>query len=318
MRPLENQKTIVVIGATGRLGSILRYEACKNGVADRFIWQARYIKQHADSERWIYWDPNVGANPAERLADSIGQENNGQPVTLLNLAGATPTSNILTPDVMERANLWLAKQVLKSAELLNAYRVLFASTAAVYGRTSKEQTPFSESAQPAPLNTYAQSKLLMEQWINSANTQIQTCILRIGNVAGSDALLGKIINNMGNDPLRLTIDQFETGKGPVRSYIGPESLFRIIFELVDCTPTLPDIINIAAQPPVSMDALLDAWVCARPADFSYGFQKAAEQAIETVALNTDVLQKIIGEMGTKITAQTIISETIRHYFERDE
>ncbi len=307
---------IVVIGATGRLGRIMRHQAARNGVSDRFIWQCRHNNQ-AGSGCWINWDPDAGAKPAARLASAIEHAAVGVPVCVLNLAGATPTGANLSTESMEISNVWLTKQIMAAATLTKAARIMFASSAAIYGRPETDQPPFEETAKISPLNAYGKSKGRMENWVRENTPHgINASLLRIGNVAGSDALLGQLINNTDAKPLKFMVDCFASGNGPRRSYIGPESLFHVLLALADCTTPLAQAINIASQPAVTMDALLDAWIEKRPKDLDYRFQPAPKQAIETVVLNTGVLQNTIGKRNKDCSAAEIVAQTIRHYFER--
>lgn len=307
---------IVVIGATGRLGGIMQHQAARNGVSGRFIWQSRHNNQ-AKSGCWINWDPDAGANPAARLASAIQRAATGLPVCVLNLAGATPARANLPAESMEISNVGLAKQIMNAATLAKVSRVMFASSAAVYGRPETGQPPFAETAKISPLNAYGKSKVRMENWVRkNTPSGISASLLRIGNVAGSDALLGQLIRNTDVKPLEFTVDRFASENGPRRSYIGPESLFDVLVALADCTTPLAQVINIASQPAVTMDALLDAWINQRPKDLNYRFQPAPEQAIETVVLNTGILRNSIGKGAKDCSAAEIVAQTIRHYFER--
>lgn len=314
MSPVINKGRIAVIGATGRLGGILQYQARKNGLTERFIWQSRRSETEF-SGCSIVWNPESGANPAERLANAIVTVTKGQPVTLLNLAGTTPSATKSCSKSMEASNAWLAAEIMKAAKLINSPRIMFASSAAVYGPMSNDQPAFFETAKPAPANIYGEIKSRMERWVISNTPDgINTCLLRIGNVAGADALLGQFTNGTMIPPAQLVIDRFASGSGPIRSYIGPETLFNVLLCLADNTSPLMPVINIASQPAVAMDALLDAWQKQRPSDFKYKFRPAPTQAIERVVLDTGHLQKFAGQH--LCSADDIVAETIRHYFER--
>ena len=65
-------------------------------------------------------------------------------------------------------------------------KVIFSSTAAVYGNSIKNKV--IESDELNPLNPYADSKLMLENYLinKSTNTDIKYIILRYFNVAGAD------------------------------------------------------------------------------------------------------------------------------------
>lgn len=77
-------------------------------------------------------------------------------------------------------------QLLKACEAENVNKIVFSSTAAVYGETSSE--PVMESAPLAPINPYGQSKVMCEQLLRDyaqANTEFRFVVLRYFNVAGA-------------------------------------------------------------------------------------------------------------------------------------
>lgn len=82
------------------------------------------------------------------------------------------------------------------------------------------------------------------------------CCLRIGNVAGADALLGNGAALKSGE--RLRIDSFDGGATPLRSYIGPHTLAKVLCELAQNHKTLPDVLNIGVSNPVEMAALAQA------------------------------------------------------------
>ncbi len=308
---LQDKGCIVVIGATGRLGQIFRLQAERRGVAGRFIWQSRNRPNLAQPGRWIFWDPAL-PDPAQNLATAIKGATQG-PISLLNLAGATPHHADHTPQDMQLANVDLVKQLIRAATILKPARMLFASSAAVYGRPAPAQSPFTETTPPAPLNAYGRSKVEMENWLRTNRpADVQTSILRIANVAGCDALLGQLTHRTGPEMVRFCIDQFASGHGPQRSYIGPASLFNVLIALMDAPRHAP-IVNIASQPAMLMQDLLNAWADQRPDDLSQTFRPATPEAIETVALNTDLLQTLIGAQTIQSTPAEIVTQTIRHY-----
>ena len=308
----EREDMIVVLGATGQLGSILRLEARKSGLEDRFIWHSRQPNIQGNSGTWICWDPASGNRSADQLANRIRDTTGNRPVTVLNLAGATPAGGNADPDVMNGVNVDVAGLVMEAAKLAGASRVLLASSSAVYGRPKVDQKPFTEICEVSPQNAYGRSKVLMEQLVQA---DVETCILRIGNVAGADALLGQMTDGDTSKPHRFSIDQFASQDGPLRSYIGPESFFRVIMELVNTDQKPPRIVNVASRTPVTMNALLDAWNNIRPNDLIYTFNPAPPQAIESVVLDTAILQGLIRGWSTACSADTIVAETIRHFLE---
>ena len=101
--------------------------------------------------------------------------------------------------------------------------------------------------------------------------------LRLGNVAGADAILG-------NWKPGFTLDTLPDGTTPTRSYIGPNSLARVLFDL-SSAKDLPKLMNVATPGAVQMGALLDA------AGLPWLSRVSTEQTIADVTLDTTVLER---------------------------
>lgn len=230
---------VFVLGATGRLGQMLRWAW---GAHPEVHWQARMARPG-----YVLCDPW-----GESLAGHLAQAR-----TVIMLAGPAGQGG----DVHRR----LAQVTLAAAP--PEARVLLASSAAVYGgRTG----PLHEDLPPAPLTEYGRAKAEMEAAVVD---DPRVTALRIGNVAGADAILG------GWRP-GFRLDRFAAGHTPRRSYIGPATLARVLGDLATYPEPLPQVLNLAAPGTVAMGDLLD--VAARP----WGPQPASEATLAEVALST--------------------------------
>lgn len=137
--------------------------------------------------------------------------------------------------------------MLQACRAASVRKLLFVSTAAVY---RPGPTPAREDDAPAPLNAYGRSKAAAEA-VLMAQADCPVTILRLGNIAGADALLGpRGAGEIVLDPVPGQIG------GPLRSWIGPKSLAQVLAAL--CRAELPNILNIACDPPLPMADLLTA------------------------------------------------------------
>ncbi|WP_425040060.1 NAD-dependent epimerase/dehydratase family protein [Primorskyibacter sp. S187A] len=144
-------------------------------------------------------------------------------------------------------NASLAQKSLEIAGVCGAQRVLFVSTGAVYGRADNPQNEDS----PTPgLGAYGAEKKRAEDVV--LDSGLEACVLRLANVAGADALFGA----MGRDEV-ITLDQFENGLSPRRSYLSPQD-FAVALKALVLEERLPRILNIAGPRPVDMKAIVDA------------------------------------------------------------
>lgn len=131
--------------------------------------------------------------------------------------------------------------------------VLLSSSAAVYGN---QTGVLDETCPLAPLNAYGQAKARMEREAQALaqNLGARVTSLRIGNIAGVDAILG-------GWRAGFALDRFADGATPRRSYIGAVTLARVLGDLARCSVggrDLPDVLNVAAPGMIEMGALLDA------------------------------------------------------------
>lgn len=180
----------------------------------------------------------------------------GKGGVILNLAGVTDPNGPLEDNVTTAAAA-IAEGQRRGA------KVFLMSSAAVYGAGDAD---FRETDTPNPANAYGAAKLRMEG-LGGAT------ILRLGNVAGADALLGRAQGLVTLDP-----------ENPVRSYIGPATLARVLQTLF-LAERLPPILNIASPPPVPMSGLLDA------ADIAWQFGPKRTATVPRVGLATDLLAR---------------------------
>jgi len=267
---------ILVTGATGRIGRALRAGWGSVDMPElRPVWQARRAEPG-----FTEWDILRQSCP-ETIASGV----------VLCLAGGRLAGD---------AEVQLAMASLRAARDQKARHVFVMSSAAVYDRSDVQ---LSEDATPAPLAAYGRQKQAMEREARhfAATEGLGLTVLRLGNVAGFDALLGGARPGV---PVALDPVKGQTG-GPVRSYIGPASLGRILMGFVKRAAVganLPDIVNIAAPAPVAMADLLDA------AGIAWHFGSVNPDVLARVVLDTGRLQSLLPEVKVPSSPGAMIAE----------
>lgn len=254
---------ILILGASGRLGTMLRLSPEARGLHQ--IWQFRSSpseKVHFGES--IVFDPMDGA-PRMAPVDMV-----------LCLSGIVPGKGPMS------LNSELALAAVECARALQAKHILLPSSAAVYGPA---KITLTEQLKPYPQTAYGKAKLDMENQAlaRAEHHGLKATVLRIGNVAGADALLDQ------NKPWRM-LDRFDSGTGPVRSYIGPRAFGLILYALIrhSCSGTpLPTRLNLALRGGVAMAELCDA------AQLDKRWQDAPSNAIESVVLDVTCLAKLV-------------------------
>ena len=254
---------ILVLGASGRLGTMLQRHWC---VADLHpIWQFRTAPAASmrRGEALIF-------NPLERppVIDPVD--------LVLGVAGIVPGKGPVT------FNTDLGLAAVRCAIALRARYVMLSSSAAVYGASP---AVLREEDRACPLSAYGQSKLDMEDKALelAARYGLPATALRIGNVAGADALLAQ------PGPSRI-LDRFASGLGPKRSYIGPHGLSTVLQALMQkaCSGALlPERLNVALRGSVAMADLCQA------AGLEVTWQPAPSTAMETVELDVTRLTDLV-------------------------
>ena len=88
--------------------------------------------------------------------------------------------SIDNPDVTLSINVDGTKSIISAAEAAGVQKIIFASSAAVYGDC--EEIPTTEGATLIPQSPYAVSKIVGEELLR--RSEIETCSLRFFNVYG--------------------------------------------------------------------------------------------------------------------------------------
>lgn len=228
-----DEMPVLALGGNGRVAHLLRAAWAFTG-EDRVIWQSRN-----EQDGMVCFDP---IQQPDHFAGHLPK--NG---ILFALAGVTPASGGDLGD-----NSSLARAAIIAAKHAKARHVFFVSTAAVYGTAVDGLCNEDDTLRPT--SAYGIAKRDMEQAVGA--NEIAATILRIGNVLGGDQLIGRV--GHGAD---IRLEQFADGSHPMRSYIGPITLARVLSRLCDLALSdhpLPEVLNVATPHPVSMADLLRA------------------------------------------------------------
>jgi nucleoside-diphosphate-sugar epimerase len=202
---------------------------------------------------------------------------------VVNLAGVTHHS----ANDLNGVNANMARHLLDHAD---GRPVFLISSAAIYGKAPGSLT---ETADPTPASDYGRDKADMEAVALAHSAR--SIILRLGNVAGADALLGV-------ERERYVLDKFPDGSYPARSYIGPTMLADILADLIIAQDRLPDVLNVSMPGAVSMADLLHA--AGKPFDD----KPAGPGAIAKVELDTAMLETIVKVPAPSNPAQAIVQD----------
>ncbi|MEV8465931.1 NAD-dependent epimerase/dehydratase family protein [Fluviibacterium sp. DFM31] len=234
---------VVVLGAGGRVGTLLRE-----------VWDRRGAALVAQSRRDL--GPGTVVLDPERAstADLAAALRVQRPDLVVCLWGVVPGGRAAE----FTGNARLAERAYRAAAQAGVGHFVALSTGAVYGHGDGQA--FSEDDTLGGTSPYALSKIAMEQGLRDLATGDVPAltILRVANLFGADQLAVAMRNARAEAPLKL--DQFADGVGPRRSYASGGLLAALLQALAYADPThAPRILNVADDAAgVSMAAILEA------------------------------------------------------------
>lgn len=269
--------SLLILGATGRVArSLQRVWNEKPPQNMELHWVSRRMIPGVD-QVWVPGEPVVSLPQCD---------------VVFSLWGAV-SGDRATLD----GNTELAKAAHEAARHCGADRVIHASSSAVYAPSTEI---LDEAAPCCPRNEYGKSKLRMERAV--ADETPLPIILRIGNVVGA----GGLFDSLGR-PDDIFLDQFPDGSGPLRNYVAPSTLARIVETLATCAPKeVPPVLNVGGRRPVAMQHIIEA------AGREFTWRPVAETNLPAMVLNTDRLNALI-DLGDDSTDPVQLVDEWRRY-----
>lgn len=194
-------------------------------------------------------------------------------------------------------NSSLASASQEVARLCGADRVIHASSSAVYAPSADV---LDEDAPCVPRNDYGWAKLRMERHL--AGETPTPIILRIGNVVGAGGLFDSLLQEK-----EITLDQFADGSGPVRNYVAPTTLARVVETLAVCPlDGVPLVMNVGGRRPVAMQDIVEA------AGRTFTWRPVPDCELPAMVLNMDRLNDLI-DLGDDSTDPVQLVDEWRKY-----
>jgi UDP-glucose 4-epimerase len=212
--------------------------------------------------------------------------------------------------------------LLEAARVAGVQRVVFSSTAAVYGIPGT--TPIAEDAPLCPVNTYGETKRTFEEalrWYGRAYG-VRSVILRYFNVAGATDRLGEIhrpethlVPNVlaaaaGGSPLTVFGDDYPTPDGtPIRDYIHVSDLadaHLVALEATAASSDEPLVCNLGTATGFSVREVLATAeaVVGRPIPHAVGPRRGGDPPV-LVASNARA-REVLGWVPRRSTLEAMI------------
>jgi nucleoside-diphosphate-sugar epimerase len=179
-------RTVLVTGGAGFIGSHLVGELVRRGARvralDDFSTGKRKNLQIANCKSQISYLEVIEGDV--RDPEAVRRATNGADYVLHQAALASVPQSIADPQTTHAVNVTGTLNVLMAAREAGVRRVVFASSAAVYG--DNDELPLKETAAPKPLSPYAASKLAGEAYCQTFSIAygLPAVALRYFNVFG--------------------------------------------------------------------------------------------------------------------------------------
>ncbi len=203
---------------TGGAGFIGRY--CVRSFLEKNYEVTIFDNFSNSSEDMISDLLNDGANLIKgdiTVQDEVSKAISGHDVVIHLAAKNSVEESIKFPEQTFNANVDGTKNILESCVKHNIKNLIATSSAAVYGKT--ENLPISENQKTSPSSPYGESKLKMEECIQSFSKKhnLNSIILRIFNVYGKGqsqeyaGVITKFLERISkNEPLEIFGDGLQT------------------------------------------------------------------------------------------------------------
>ena len=186
--------------------------------------------------------------------------------------------SVKNPELYDEVNVQGTKVLLDVMKQLGINKIIFSSTAAVYGDTKTQ--PISEGSVLTAVNPYGQSKIKCEEEISKGVTSgVSAITFRYFNVAGSyknnldrlifenhkneSHLIPKILNNLTNGDKEVAVDiygdKWQTPDGTcIRDYLHVKDLAHAhLLALNKLTPGEHQVINLGSGTGYSVFEVVD-------------------------------------------------------------
>jgi UDP-glucose 4-epimerase len=193
---------VVVTGGAGFIGShvvdVLLDEGVEVVVLDNLsTGKLENIKSHMKNPNFRFVRGDI------RIPKTVREVLKGADAVVHEAAAKSVTLSFKNPKLTYEINVRGTLNVLQAASDVGVRRVVFASSAAVYG--DQQTLPMQESLKPKPLSPYGESKLLGEQECLkfSKEGRIETVCLRYFNVYGRRMTSGPYAGVMLNFAKRI-------------------------------------------------------------------------------------------------------------------
>lgn len=178
---------VLVTGGAGYIGSVGVEKLLAAGHEVIVLDNLRTGRRASVSEDAVFVEGDLRDH--DFVIDLVAE---AKPEAIMHFAAATIVpESVSKPDIYYGINTVGGYNLLEGARLAGVERIIFSSTAAVYG--SPEQLPITEDTPKRPVSPYGAAKLMFEQMLDSYATAygMRWIAFRYFNVAGATRAHGE-------------------------------------------------------------------------------------------------------------------------------
>jgi nucleoside-diphosphate-sugar epimerase len=264
---------LLVTGASGNIGLALRHAV---PATDDVVMLGGPRRHDPEAIRFDIGDRDAVAAMIARA----------RPHAIIHLASLTGAACEQDPDAARRVNVDATRWIVEAAGEAGVGRIVFASTAAVYG--DLRRTPVTEADELILGGVYASTKREAEELLqrSAAEGGPAVDILRIFNVYGpamTDSLVGRLVASDAARPVTLAgLDSF------VRDYVHVDDVVAALLLAVDATSPGSRVLNIGTGIPRSNRDLVDELSASRGLHYIVGPERESYSCADIAAARREL------------------------------
>ena len=258
---------VLVTGGAGYIGSVIVARLTARG-HDVVVYDDLFRGHAAAVPAGV---PLVRGDVRDAAAVRAALEDGGCEAVVHMAALAEVGESVAEPEWYRSVNEGGTAAVVEAAVAAGAGRLVFSSTAAVYG--APERTPIHEDDALAPANPYGETKLAGERLLQRARSrgELAATALRYFNACGADGACGEdhdpeshliplaLRAARGGTPIRVFGDDYPTPDGTcVRDYVHVSDLADAHIAALEALPRVQGSFNLGTGAGDSVRAVLGA------------------------------------------------------------
>jgi UDP-glucose 4-epimerase len=332
---MDKQMNILITGSAGFLGAPLAYDLLKIG--HNIIGIDNYSNSNSGNTKKLkksfaknykFYELDIALKPNELNAIFLKHDLD----LVIHLAALKSVyDSISYPGIYIKNNINSTLNVLASMELSKCKKIIYSSSAAVYG--NQKTQPINENGNLKPMSTYAETKLSCEQLIeNACNTiDIDGISLRYFNPIGyhssklfKELLIegtGNIMQEIVKVALKRTTylniygNDYLTNDGTCeRDFIHIDDVLGAHIESIKYIKSIKgyDVFNVGTGKPVSILELIDTFKIENKVSIKYEFVEKRSGDIQSCYADVSKIKSKI-KWSSKKDLKTMVRDSWEAY-----